>query len=132
VNNVLVALTARKYKMGVDSVVIGDGEIAEALRTSGARDFGLTGTLDYMEELQRLNENSRLQEREHQLDAMRWRWLDDNSVFCYFSVERLFVFLQKLIIVERWARLDAESGMERYNGMIAELKKGMDNPSSSL
>lgn len=126
VNNVLVAMAARKYKLGVDSVVIGEGEVAEALRTSGARDFGLAGTLDYIEELQRLNENARLQEREHQLDEMRWRWLEDNSVFCYFSVERLFVFLQKLIIVERWARLDADSGMLRYNGMIAELKKGAD------
>ena len=126
VNNILVAMTARKYKLGVDNVVIGEGEVAEALRTSGARDFGLTGTIDYIEDLQRLNENSRLQERELQLDAMRWRWLEENSVFCYFSVERIFVFLQKLIIVERWARLDAEKGMERYNGMIAELKKGAD------
>ena len=126
VNNILVAMTARKYKLGVENAVIGDGEVAEALRTSGARDFGLTGTLDYIEELQRLNENGRLQERERQLDNMRWNWLEDNSVFCYFTVERLFVFLQKLIIVERWAKLDAESGMERYNEMIAELKKGVD------
>lgn len=126
VNNILVAMTARKYKLGVENVVIGDGEVAEALRTSGARDFGLVGTLDYIEDVQRLNENSRLQERERQLDDMRWRWLEENSVFCYFTVERLFVFLQKLIIVERWAKLDAESGMEKYNEMIAGLKKGMD------
>ncbi len=126
VNNILVAMTARKYRLGVEECVVGSGEVAEALRTSGARDFGLTGTLDYIEDVQRLGDNSRLQEREHQLDEMRWRWLDDNSVFCYFSVERLFVFLQKLVIVERWARLDAESGMERYNEMIAALKKGMD------
>lgn len=126
VNNILVAITARKYKLGVEETVIGDGEVAEALRTSGARDFGLTGTLEYIDDVQRLSDNVRLQEREHQLDEMRWRWLEENSVFCYFSVERLFVFLQKLIIVERWARLDAESGMERYNEMIARLKKGMD------
>lgn len=127
VNNILVALTARKYKLGVEESVVGNGEVVEALRTSGARDFGLTGTLDYIEDVMRLSENTRLQEREHMLDEMRWRWLDDNSVFCYFSVERLFVFLQKLIIVERWARLDADSGMERYNEMIANLKQGADN-----
>lgn len=126
VNNILVAMNARKYKLGVEESVIGDGEVAEALRTSGARDFGLAGTLDYIDEVQRLSENGRLQEREHQLDEMRWRWLDDNSVFCYFSVERLFVFLQKLLILERWEKLDAEKGMERYNDMIAELKSGMD------
>jgi hypothetical protein len=129
VNNILVAFTARKYRMNIADVVIGDDEVAEALRTSSARDFELTGALDYFEAVQRMSENAKLQEREHQLDELRWRWLDDNSVFNYFTVERLFVFLQKLIIVERWASLDVDEGMKRYNEMIAELKSGMDSQS---
>lgn len=132
VNNILVAFAARKYKMNIADAVIGDGEVAEALRTSGARDFGLTGMLDYFESIQRLNDNDRLQERERQLDDMRWKWLEDNSVFNYFTVERLFVFLLKLSIVERWAKLDADKGMQRYNEMIAELKSGMDSKSVEL
>ena len=132
VNNILVAFAARKYKMSVDEAVIGDGEVADALRTSGARDFGLSGTLDYFEKIQRLNDNDRLQERERQLDDIRWGWLEDNSVFNYFTVERLFVFLLKLSIVERWAKLDADKGMQRYNEMIAELKSGMDTKSVEL
>ena len=118
--------------MSVADAVIGDGEIAEALRTSGARDFGLTGALDYFESVQRMSENSRLQERERQLDDLRWKWLEDNSVFNYFTVERLFVFLIKLSIVERWAKLDADKGMLRYNELIAELKSGMDEKSVEL
>ena len=132
VNNILVALAARKYKMSVADVVIGDGEIAETLRTSGARDFGLTGSVEYLEKLQRLSENNMLQEREHQLDEMRWKWLDDNSVFNYFTVEKLFGFLIKLSIIERWVVLDAEEGMKRYNEMIAALKSGMDEESVVL
>ena len=132
VNNILVALSARKYKMSVADAVIGEGEIAEALRTSGARDFGLTGTVEYLDKLQRLSENSMLQEREHQLDEMRWKWLDENSVFNYFSIEKLFGFLIKLSIIERWMTLDAEEGMKRYNEMIAALKSGMDNESVVL
>ena len=132
VNNILVALSARKYKMSVADAVIGEGEIAEALRTSGARDFGLTGTVEYLEKLQRLSENSMLQEREHQLDEMRWKWLDENSVFNYFSIEKLFGFLIKLSIIERWMTLDAEEGMKRYNEMSAALKSGMDNESVVL
>lgn len=132
VNNILVAFSARKYKMNIAEAVIGDGEIAEALRTSGARDFGLIGALDYFESVQRLSENSRLLERERLLDDIRWKWLEDNSVFNYFSVERLFVFLVKLSIIERWAKLDADKGMQRYNEMIAELKSGMDNKSVEL
>ena len=132
VNNILVAFAARKYKMDITEAVIGEGEVADALRTSGARDFGLTGALDYFESIQRLSDNDRLQERERQLDDIRWNWLEDNSVFNYFTVERLFVFLLKLSIVERWAKLDADKGMQRYNEMIAELKSGMDSKSVEL
>lgn len=132
VNNILVAFTARKYRMNIADVVIGDDEVANLLRTSAARDFELSGTLDYFEAVQRLSENGKLQEREHQLDELRWRWLDENSVFNYFTVERLFVFLQKLLIVERWEALDADKGMKRYNEMIAELKSGMDSNSFEI
>ncbi len=128
VNNLLVALTARKYKLSVADVVIGNNEVAEALRTSAARDFGLSGTLDYLEAVQRMAENDKLQEREHQLDEMRWKWLDDNSAFCYFSVEVLFLFLQKLDIVARWAALDADKGMQRYTELINDLKGSIELP----
>lgn len=124
VNNILVAVLARKYKLNIETCVLGDGEVAEAIRTSGARDFGLTGVLDYLEAVIRISENEKLQERERMLDDMRWNWLDDNSVFDYFTVERLFVFLQKLDIIERWAVLDAEKGMQRYKELIDELKSG--------
>ncbi len=127
VNNILVAVAARKYKYSVADAVVGDGEVAEALRNSGARDFGLSGTLEYVDDVLRLCDNGKLQERERKLDEMRWNWLDDNSVFEYFSVERLIVFLQKLTILERWGELDADSGMERYKEMIAQLKSGMDS-----
>lgn len=128
VNNLLVALTARKYKLSVADVVIGNNEVAEALRTSAARDFGLSGTLDCLEAVQRMAENDKLQEREHQLDEMRWKWLDDNSAFCYFSVEVLFLFLQKLDIVARWAALDADRGMQRYTELINDLKGSIELP----
>lgn len=127
VNNILIALSARKYKLAIAETVVGDGEVATALRTSGARDFGLAGVVDYIEDLQRLSENGNLLERERQLDTMRWAWLDDNSVSKHFSVERLFVFLVKLGITERWASLDADKGMETYKALIEELKSGMEN-----
>lgn len=125
VNNMLAAMTARKYKMNVADVVIGNNEVAELIRTSNTRDFGLSGMLDYLEPLQRMNENDKLQEREHQLDELRWAWLDDNSVFNYFTVERLFVFLQKLDIISRWSKLDSETGMQRYKELVDELKSGL-------
>lgn len=124
VNNILVALLARKYKMNVAECVIGDNEVADSLRTSGARDFGLGSSLDYFDSVVRLSENDDFREREHLLDELRWKWLEDNSVFNYFTVERLFVFLQKLDIIARWSLLDETTGMQKYNELIEGLKSG--------
>mgnify|MGYP000644664691 FL=1 len=47
INNILAAFAARKYKMNVAEVIVGDTDVCEMLRTSNARDFGLSETLDY-------------------------------------------------------------------------------------
>ena len=121
-NNILSAMTARKHRLPVASVVIGEGEVAEALRTNSSRDFGLGGTFDRLERIQQIHETQNLVEREHRIDAMRWDWLDDESFFDYFGIERLFGFVMKNRIVERWAKLNKEAGNEILRSMIAGMK----------
>ena len=110
VNNILVALTARKYKLEIASVIVGDTEVCQALRTSNARDFGLSGEVDYMDQLMKISETEELLEREKKIDQMRWTWMENATFFNYFSVERLFVFLVQLEMIERWILLDKEKG----------------------
>ena len=76
INNILVALTARKYKWDVARNIVGDTEICEALRTSGARDFGLSGEVDFLDQLVKISEITELVEREKKLDALRWNWME--------------------------------------------------------
>ncbi len=64
INNVLVALTARKFKMDVAPLIVGDTEVCEALRTSGARDFGLSGEVEWLDQLVKISEKEELVERE--------------------------------------------------------------------
>lgn len=122
INNILAAFAARKYKMNVAEVIVGDTEVCEMLRTSNARDFGLSETLDYFEPLQRLVETDDLVEREKKVDQLKWKWLEDASFFHYFTVERLFVFLLQLEMIERWVLLDKEKGSELFRQMIQNLK----------
>jgi hypothetical protein len=122
-NNILAAMTARKYRLPVAPVVVGEGEVAEALRTNSSRDFGLTGTYDRIEEIQHIAETANLVEREHKIDALRWNWLDEESFFNYFGIEKLFGFLVKNQIVERWMMLDANVGNEMLRFMIAQMKE---------
>lgn len=122
-NNILAAMTARKYHLPVAQAVVGDGDVADALRTNSSRDFGLTGSLERIEEMQHIAETANLVEREHKIDALRWKWLDEESFFDYFGIEKLFGFLVKNQIVERWMKLDATIGNEMLRSMIAQMKE---------
>lgn len=128
VNNILVALTARKYKLEIASVIVGDTEVCQALRTSNARDFGLSGEVDYMDQLMKISETEELLEREKKIDQMRWTWMENATFFNYFSVERLFVFLVQLEMIERWILLDKEKGNQQFRSIIASLKDGVQIP----
>lgn len=128
VNNILVALTARKYKLEIASMIVGDTEVCQALRTSNARDFGLSGEVDYMDQLMKISETEELLEREKKIDQMRWTWMENATFFNYFSVERLFVFLVQLEMIERWILLDKEKGNQQFRSIIASLKDGVQIP----
>lgn len=127
-NNILAALAARKYKMEVSSVIVGATSICEQLRTSNARDFGLNETLEYFEALQRIADIEELVEREKKVDILKWKWLEDESFFHYFTIERIFVFLMQLEMIERWISLDKEKGNELFRKMIQDLKNEVQIP----
>ena len=128
VNNILSAFISRKYKLEVAPRIVGETEVCELLRTSNARDFGLGEQLEYMEDLQRIAEMDELVEREKKTDLLAWKWLEDESFFNYFTVERLFVFLLQLEMIERWISLDKEKGSELFRQMIQHLKEEVQIP----
>lgn len=127
-NNVLVALAARKYKVDVTPYIVGDTEVAEALRTSGARDFGLSGEVELLDRFTKISEIDELLEREKKIDQLRWEWIEDATFFHYFSIERLFAFLLKIEMIERWLILDKERGKELFREIIDGLKDDVSIP----
>ena len=128
VNNILVALTARKYKMEIAPLVVGDTEISNALRKSNSRDFGLSSEVDYLDQLIKISELTDLVDREKKLDQLRWKWMEDNTFFNYFSIERLYVFLLQTDIIERWLTLNKEKGNQMFRNIIASLKDEVKVP----
>ena len=128
VNNLLSALTARKYKIEVAPNIVGNTEVSEAIRTSNARDFGISGTLEYFEQLLRISETDELVDRERNIVLLKWNWMEDAVFFNYFTVERIFVFLLRLEMIERWISLDKEKGSELFRKMIDSLKNEVQIP----
>ena len=127
-NNLLAAMTARKYKLDLPSYIIGSTEISEAIKTSSARDFGLSGIFSQYDKVYRISELSDLVEKEKKIDILKWEWMEDASFFNYFTVEKLFVFLVKLSMIERWISLDKEKGSEIFRKIIDSLKNDVRIP----
>lgn len=128
-NNMLTAIICRKYNREVGNAIIGNSEISETIRQSGQRDMGLTGMVDYLDTILRISEENNLYERERKLDQFRWNWLEEYSFFHYFTIERIFAYLIKLDILERWVSMTPENGRAIFKEMIDFLKKGIEIPS---
>jgi hypothetical protein len=127
-NNILSAITARTYKLDMQKVIVGNNATAQALRTSGARDWGLSQEIDFFDDVVRLIDEDDLAQRERKTDLLRWRWLEDNTFFNYFTVERLFSYMVRLGMVERWTTLDKEKGQQLFRQLIGELKEQTEVP----
>jgi len=54
--------------------------------------------------------------------------MEDNTFFNYFTVEKIFVFLMKLEMIERWVSLDKEKGNEMFRQLIDQLKDEVQIP----
>lgn len=128
INNILVALTARKFKWDIATNIVGNTEICEALRTSSARDFGLSSEIDYLDAVQKISDVTELVEREKRLDVLRWNWMEDAIFFDYFTIERIFAFLLKLELIERWISLDKEKGNQLFRSIIESLRNEVQIP----
>ena len=128
VNNILAAMAARKYKMEVAKVPVGSNWVADVLRKSNARDFGLADELEYFDQLVRINDTVDLVDREKKIDLMKWNWMEENTFFNYFTIEKIFVFLMKLEMIERWISLDKEKGNEMFRQLIGQLKNEVQIP----
>ena len=128
VNNILAAMAARKYKMEVAKVPVGSNWVADVLRKSNARDFGLADELEYFDQLVRINDTVDLVDREKKIDLMKWNWMEENTFFNYLTIEKIFVYLMKLEMIERWISLDKEKGNEMFRQLIGQLKNEVQIP----
>ncbi len=124
INNILTAITCRKYSLDKSDYIIGNNEVAEQLRTSNARDFGIGDSIDYFPALLRIAEEDDLYQRERKIDLVKWEWLEENTFFKPFEVESVFAYLLKLEMIERWVKLDKAAGEKTFRELVGTMKKG--------
>lgn len=128
IKNVLAAINCREHDMPLDGQIIGDNEIARQLKSKGGKDFGLTSDFPDIEILLQWYDNKNLQEREKGIDLHKWNWLDENTFFHYFTIERIVAYTIKLAMVERWLTLDEEHGRQLFEKLLHELENSYNFP----
>ncbi len=67
-------------------------------------------------------------EKEKAQDKLKWDYLDENTFFYYFTIEKILSFVLKLNITERWMKLDKKTGMELLTKLTNEFKTTYEFP----
>ncbi len=127
--NILTAINCKKAGIAIDNQLIGSGDLNDKLLKSSARDFGVDNDdLINADAVFKALEIEDLLEQEKKLDTISWELLDESSFFHYFSLEKIFVFLIKLSIVERWMSLDKSKGLELFKELLNSLETSFEFP----
>ncbi|MDR0661168.1 MAG: DUF2764 domain-containing protein [Prevotellaceae bacterium] len=126
IRNILAAISARRLGMDREKVLIGEGEVIDALAKSTATDFGLRPEIDYMDRLLQIAEVSDMLERERQLDTLRLELADNLSVNHYFDIDFVLSLLLRADIVDRWLRLDKKIGTAMFRQILKDIQAEFD------
>ena len=125
-NNVLVAQICRKHGFDVKQKIVGEGEVAEQLRThTTQKDFGLNELSSDFTAILALAQIEDLMQREKAMDAVRFEWLHDRTEFDFFSPEMVFAYYLEALMLHRWSILTVEEGERIFRELVADMKKGI-------
>ena len=126
-NNVLAATICRRHGFDVRKAIVGHNPVAEILRKDlPQKDFGLAGVMDNLSEVMALVEIDNLMEREKQMDAIRFAWLEEKTLFVNFSIENVLAYYLQAKMLNRWALLTVEQGEKVFRELVSDMKKGIN------
>lgn len=126
IKSVLTSVNCIKHKYDIEQHIIkvkGYNEINDILFKIGPKVDLLGDELPFAADIVLIAESDRdITEKEKALDQIRWKFLEENSLFNYFTIESILSYIIKLEIVERWIRLDDEAGRILFNKFLHDIK----------
>ncbi len=127
-NNILSALVCKKYNLPLTEQLTGDYELTGKLGKSRAADMSLGKLYEVFNVLDGLVEESDLLDREKSIDALKWSWIEQNTFFEYFSLNRILGYFLKLGILHRWINLTQQEGEARLSEILDYMEKSFEFP----
>jgi len=134
-NNVMAAAVCQKHGYDPERVIVGDNEVAQILRKGNlTKNANLAAALPELKEIIAISEIQNLLERERHIDALRWQWLDDYTLFKYFAVDNVLAYYLQSEILHRWDDLTREQGERIFRELLQDMKKNInfDNQTTTI
>lgn len=84
------------------------------------------------EAVQQVLNRADLLQRERGLDDLRWQKVDELTAMDVFDLELILGFVAKLQIIDRWLKLDPESGRELFRKLVEDIRSTYDNKKQDI
>ena len=128
ITNIFTAIYSRNFSIDLSGTIVGTSELAETIRNSNAKDFGIRPIFPYLEDVLRIADEPNLLEREKKTDLLKWSWIVEKAFHHNFGIENLFAYLLQTEILERWINLNHESGSKVFKDFIDQLRGSFQFP----
>lgn len=128
ITNIFTAINCRNHHINPEPEIIGDSVISSLLRKNQSKDYGLGIEFPMVEKLLQIATLPNIIDKERSIDLLKWNYLDEMTVFHYFDIELIISYLIKLMIVDRWLKLDKETGQEMFKRIVSDIKKSHEFP----
>ncbi len=116
-------LMVRNTKVNWINSTVGRPEGTDVIRI----DSGLEDEELLRQEVQTVLDCGNILRRERGLDDLMWRKADELTLWSLFDLSLILAFVAKLKIVERWEKLDPETGQEYFRKLVKEIRATYDN-----
>lgn len=123
-NNVLAATICLKHGYDIQKSIVGDNDVAEILRKGSiSKNANLAVAVPDLKEIVAIADIDNLLEREKAIDKLRWQWLEEETLFCYFELDNVLAYFLKATILQRWAVLNKEKGEQVFRAIVDDMKR---------
>lgn len=128
--NILTAVNCRKYNYDLEEqlVLVKDTrEVYKYLLKREPKAEELADEVPFADEIIQIAESELSSaEKEKALDEIKWKFLDESTLFNYFTIENILAYIIKLEMVDRWIKIDDETGKALFSKLVHKLKSSYE------
>lgn len=121
-------LNLRNLKVEYLNKSIGRPEDMDIVRLEGMDGSDFEGRQEIMSVL----EGADILKRERGLDDLMWKKIEEITIMDVFDIEVILGFIARLKIIDRWDKLDPDTGNELFRKLVEEIIATYDNKKNNL